>query len=173
MAMTKERVEQRLGGRLFAPSNWHQSLSERIRRPTARECATMLSTGAEIAASAHACTLEFNRITSRVDPEGKIQWTLHSHGLPKCFDALRKSVRDKVEEVGELRMVHNPSPHITLSYSASEELRETIWLDMPVRWTIEELLLVIGDGDPYRYEVIGRWPLLPEKDPPATQMGLF
>lgn len=172
-AMARDRLEQRLGRCLFAPSNWHQSLSERIYSPTAQECDAMLPVGAAIAASAHACTLEFNRINSQVDPEGRIHWTLQGHGLPKPFEALRTHVRRQIEIAGETRMLHNPSPHITLSYGAAEPLQQTIQVDPWVRWTIDELLLVIGGGKPYAYEIVGRWPLLPEIDPPATQMDLF
>jgi len=52
-------------------------------------------------------------------------------------------------------------------------LLPTVRLPEPLRWTIDELLLVVGHGRPYRYDVLGRWPLLPERDPPPVQIGLF
>ncbi|TQM16788.1 hypothetical protein FB548_0156 [Pseudoxanthomonas sp. 3HH-4] len=50
---------------------------------------------------------------------------------------------------------------------------DKIALDPAISWTIDTLCLVIGSGDPYDYEVVGSWPLLPELDPPATQSSLF
>ena len=49
------------------------------------------------------------------------------------------------------------SPHITLSYSAAD-LHPNVDI-LPFQWTVRELLLVEGGGDPYRYSVHGRWPL--------------
>ena len=80
--------------------------------------------------------------------------------------------RTTLADAGHAAIATGVSPHITLSYCARDTL-EKIALDPPLAWTIDELLLVIGGGQPYAYEVIGRWPLLPETDPPATQMGLF
>ena len=46
-------------------------------------------------------------------------------------------------------------------------------LAQPVWWAYDELRLVLGTGQPYHYQVLGRWPLLPDPDPPQTQQPLF
>jgi hypothetical protein len=95
-----------------------------------------------------------------------------ARGRPAAFDAAAACIRTTLADAGHAAIATGVSPHITLSYCARDTL-EKIALDPPLAWTIDELLLVIGGGQPYAYEVIGRWPLLPETDPPATQMGLF
>ena len=64
------------------------------------------------------------------------------------------------------------TPYVTLSYGAPEML-EKIDVSPVIDWTLDEIMLVIGGGQPYRYEVIGRWPLLPEIDPPQQQFDMF
>jgi hypothetical protein len=45
---------------------------------------------------------------------------------------------------------------------------------VPVHWTIDEVLLVAGDGDPYCFELLGRGPLPPPApDPADKQLSLF
>jgi len=63
-------LDKRLRGALFAPTNWHQSFSERIFSPSEEQCAALLKVGAAVSASA--CTLHFNRIEGRVDAPGRI-----------------------------------------------------------------------------------------------------
>ncbi|GAB3791948.1 2'-5' RNA ligase family protein [Dyella agri] len=163
-------VDKRLRSALFAPANWHQSFSERIFSPTEEECAALLQVGSAVSASA--CTLHFNRIDGSGDLPGRIHWTMRARGVPKPFAALLQEVRGRLCDAGFDRIATGVTPHMTLSYCARDTL-DKIVLDPPIAWTIDELCLVIGGGDPYRYDVIGRWPLLPEIDPPATQSGLF
>lgn len=163
-------LDRRLRGAMFAPGNWHQSWSERVFDPTPAECDALLQVGARV--RAHACTLPFNRIDSSGDEPGRIHWTLRARGRPAAFDAAAACIRTTLADAGHAAIATGVSPHITLSYCARDTL-EKIALDPPLAWTIDELLLVIGGGQPYAYEVIGHWPLLPETDPPATQMGLF
>lgn len=164
------KLDMRLGRELFDPDNWHQSLSERIFNPDDAQCAALLALGQTI--RAHACTLSFNRIDSQLTDKGRIQWTLRARGRPKAFDALQGSVRQALQQAGFAAMATGVTPHVTLSYGAPEML-EKITLAPTIDWTLDELLLVIGAGKPYRYEIIGRWPLLPEIDPPQRQLGMF
>lgn len=163
-------LDKRLRSALFAPENWHQSLSERIFSPTEEECAALLQVGSAVSASA--CTLHFNRIEGSGDMPGRIHWTMRARGVPKAFAALLQEVRGRLGDAGFDRIATGVTPHMTLSYCARDTL-DKIVLDPPIAWTIDELCLVIGGGNPYRYDIIGRWPLLPEIDPPATQSDLF
>jgi 2'-5' RNA ligase len=166
-------LDKRLRSALFAPKNWHQSFSERIFSPTQEECAALLKVGAAVSASA--CTLHFNRIEGRPDAPGRIHWTMRTRGVPKAFTALSQAVCGGLratDSANIANMATGVTPHMTLSYCAREPLDKVV-LDPPVAWTIDELNLAIGGGNPYGYEIIGRWPLLPEIDPSATQLGLF
>lgn len=159
-----------LGTSLFAPENWHQSFSERIFDPTTRDRDALLRVGDRI--SAHACTLLFNRIEGPDPSAPKQHCTLHAYGKPKAFQVLLAAVQRELIEAGFDQIATGVNPHLTLSYWAPRAF-ERIPLDPPIPWTIDSLCLVIGGGDPYHYEVLGRWPLLPDLDPPVTQSSLF
>ena len=163
-------LDKRLGSALFALANLHQSLSERIFSPTDEDCASLLRVGAAVSASS--CTLDFNRIEGPAGLPGHIHWRMSAYGVPKAFTALLKEVQKRLAEAGFGHIATGVTPHMTLSYCAREPL-DKIVLDPSIRWTIDELCLVIGGGHPYRYDIIGRWPLLPEIDPPITQPDLF
>lgn len=168
--IARHGLGRRLGNALSPTANRHQSFSERILSPTRDECDALLRVGASI--SANSCTLHFNRIDGSGDEPGKIHCTMRAYGRPKTFDALAQAVRTHLEQAGFAAIATGVTPHITLSYCAREVI-DRIELDPPIPWTIDELLLVIGGGEPYHYDIIGRWPLLPEIDPPAMQTSLF
>ncbi|AND67682.1 hypothetical protein ATSB10_02280 [Dyella thiooxydans] len=155
---------------MFALANLHQSFSERIFSPTASDRAALLRVGAAVSASS--CTLDFNRIEGSAGLPGHIHWRMSAYGVPRAFTALLKEVQQRLAEAGFGHIATGVTPHMTLSYSAPSPLNKIV-LDPPLRWTIDELCLVMGGGHPYRYEIIGRWPLLPEIDPPAMQPALF
>ena len=168
--LRKQGLERELGQALFAPTNWHQSLSGRIFEPGLTDIALLRSVGSRVVA--HACTLQYNRIDSNADGEGNIHATLRAHGQPKAFKALLHALQQSLEEHGYGHLAINNNPHSTLSYKAPS-LIEKVDIAPTIDWTIDELLLVLGGGNPYRYEVVDRWPLLPEIDPIARQIGLF
>ena len=159
-----------LGETMFSPENWHQSFSERIFRPTAKQLDALSEVGASI--SAHAGTLDFNRIEGPDLNAGNVHCTLRARGTPKAFSALHEEIQKRLIQAGFDEIATGVTPHLTLSYEARKSF-DNIPLNPPIPWTILDLCLVVGGGDPYRYEVIGRWPLLPELDPPVTQPGLF
>jgi RNA 2',3'-cyclic 3'-phosphodiesterase len=163
-------LPQRLGSRLFAPRNWHQSFSERIYAPTVRDREALLEVGGAI--SAHACTLHFNRIEGPRAGADRSHCTLRARGVPKAFSSLLRQVQQELVHAGYEAIATGVTPHVTLSYDALDAF-ETLTLDPPIPWTIDALCLAIGGGESYRYEIIGRWPLLPEVDPPVAQPGLF
>ena len=164
------KLDLRLGRDLFAPENWHQSLSERIFDPSDADIESMMTVGDAI--RAHACTLSFNRIDSQLTQAGKIQWTLRARGKPKAFEDLKAVVQAALKQAGHPDIAIGVTPHVTLSYGAPEML-EKIDVSPVIDWTLDEIMLVIRGGQPYRYEVIGRWPLLPEIDPPQQQFDMF
>ncbi|MEJ2791661.1 MULTISPECIES: hypothetical protein [unclassified Pseudoxanthomonas] len=159
-----------LGTTLFPSGNWHQSFSERIFDPTTRDRDALLRVGDRI--SARACTLLFNRIEGPDLAAAKQHCTLRAYGKPKAFLELLASVQRSLADAGFSQIATGVTPHITLSYRATRTF-DSVPLAPAISWTIDTLCLVIGSGDPYRYEVIGRWPLLSELDPPATQPSLF
>ena len=161
---------KRLGSALFVPANLHQSFSERIFLPTDEDCAALLQVGAAVSASS--CTLHFNRIVGPARMPDSIHWTMRARGVPPAFAALLQEGQSRLVQAGFGHIATGVTPHMTLSYRAPEPL-DKIVLDPLIPWTIDELCLVIGGGHPYRYDVIGRWPLLPEIDPLATQPDLF
>jgi len=168
--LAEHGLDRWLGEALFAPENWHQSLSERVYNPTRADIALLRGVGERVAA--HACTLRYNRISSSVTPKGRIYVTLQARGRPPEFLALSDAVRECLRDAGYEAIATGVTPHTTLSYGAPGRI-ERIELDPPLHWTIDELLLVHGNGRPYRYDVIDRWPLLPERDPVIPQIGLF
>ncbi|MET0892376.1 MAG: hypothetical protein ABWY01_02270 [Pseudoxanthomonas sp.] len=159
-----------LGDTMVASQNFHQSFSERIFRPTAEQLDALSGVGARI--SAPGGTLQFNRIEGPNLHAGRLHCTLRAKGMPKAFLALRQEVQRRLIQAGFEEIATGVTPHLTLSYEAPHSF-DNIQLDPPIPWTIVELCLVIGGGNPYRYEVIGRWPLLPELDPPIVQPALF
>jgi len=163
-------VTDKLGSRLFRPGNWHQSLSERFFDPTQDECDALLRVGDQL--SAHACTLDFNRVEGPDLAVGRKHCTLRAFGTPKGFSRLLLQVKNQLVSNDLGQIATGVTPHITLSYNADRSFSNTL-VDPTIPWTIDELCLVIGGGDPYGYEVIGRWPLLPELDPSVTQPLLF
>ena len=163
-------ITGKLGSQLFHPGNWHQSLSERIFDPTKDECDALLRVGNEI--SAHACTLDFNRVEGPDLASGRRHCSLRAKGTPKGFSRLLLQVQNRLTANDFGRIATGVTPHITLSYNADHSFDNTL-VDPIISWTIDELFLVMGGGDPYGYEVIGRWSLLAEIDPPVTQPPLF
>jgi 2'-5' RNA ligase len=168
--LRKHGLDHLLGPALFAPSNWHQSLSGRIFNPSRTDIALLRGVGDRV--SAHACTLQYNRIDGKANNEGSIHVTLHARGVPKAFTAILQALKLPLMDQGYGYLASNNSPHGTLSYRAPS-LIDKIDIAPAIDWTIDHLLLVLGGGDPYRYEVIDRWALLPEIDPIITQTGLF
>ena len=160
-----------LGRSLFAPDNWHQSLSERIFTPGPAQVEQLRRVGASV--QAHATSVTYTRIDSAANLSGRIHVTLRA-GSDTAFKPLLGAVQQALQQAGQGAIATGVTPHVTLSYDAPAVL-PTVRLPAPVRWSIDELLLVVGHGrgDAYRYDVLGRWPLLPERDPPPIQMGLF
>lgn len=149
-------IEERdaLGARLFAPDNWHQSLSSVKYTSDPAIIEMMRRTGARI--SATAVTMVFRFLVGTRE-----HLRLQPRGIPEGFRALLDAVESALDE--QFRSSARKTPHITVSFrSPLGMLRRPI---RPVSWTLDEVLLVEGGGHPYHYEVLDRWPLTPRTEP--------
>ena len=153
-------VPARLGRSLLAIGNWHQSLSGVHVDPDASTLQRLLRAGESIAADA--MTLQFNRVGWSQGQKGQIHCTLHARGRPSGFGALLSAVQ---QALGAQQLGDDEShrPHITLSYSTFA-LHPTTAI-APIDWTVRDVVLLKGHGDPYRYDVLGRWPLNEPSNP--------
>jgi 2'-5' RNA ligase len=165
-AVTASGLDHLLGAALFAPDNWHQSLSDRYSdEPELRD--RLLHAGGRI--SAVSVTMTLNRIISKSGKRG-IQWAFRARGEPPEFQELLNTVQAALRAEG-LSEEQGHIPHITISYAAPARLSSQKIL--PIEWTVNEILLVKGGGEePYQYRTLGRWQLLAPPYPYA-QMRLL
>ncbi|MDN0077587.1 hypothetical protein QU481_22455 [Crenobacter sp. SG2303] len=152
-AVRHHGLDTRLGSRLFAPDNWHQSLSSRY-FVEARLLDRLLRAGDRV--SAVMCPMTLNRINSGRPTTGRMHWAFQAHGDPKELKALRLAIQAALLAEG-LDAPSTPTPHVTISYLAPSPLPSQ--QIEPIDWTIDEILLVEGGGAPYRYRTIATWPL--------------
>lgn len=166
-AVAANGLDLRLGSAQFESGNWHQSFSDRQDdKPKIR--AAMLRAGARVSAPSFVMTL--NRINGTgAGPRG-IHWAFRAMGKPKGLEAVLTSVRAALLAEG-IDDDSGHGPHLTISYKAPSPL-PSVAIE-PIEWTVDELLLVRGCGQPYRYEVVGRWPLAAALEPPQQQFGLL
>lgn len=164
-------VRQQLGRSLFAPSNWHQSFSERVFDASTAQIDALLAVGQGLIAPGG--TLRFDRIDWSTNQTGRIHCTLRGPAANRqAMLPLLTILRGRLHAAGFADIATGVTAHLTLSYGAPT-VQPRLTLPTPIDWTFDELLLVSGEGQPYHYRVLGRWPLLPDPDPPATQLGLF
>lgn len=160
-------VVAKLRERMFAMENWHQTLSGRHFDADAETITRLMRAGERI--RAQAVTFRLNRVRWSRGVEGaRNHCELLPQGRPQGFDSLLSATQDALRSVG-LGDDEGHRPHLTLSYAA-EEIHPVISI-LPIEWTIDEVMLLKGQGTPYRYEVLGRWPLLPSS--PRHQDDLF
>jgi 2'-5' RNA ligase len=165
-ALARLGLDTQLGRSMFKPENWHQSLSDRFwEAPGLRE--TLLRAGELL--SAQAVTLRLNRIAG--SGEGSPHWAFRAYGKPAGFSDLLMAVRAALSMAGMVDTVGH-TPHVTVSYTAPISLAP-LKITPSVEWAIDEVLLVVGegDGDNYHYDVVGRWQLIPL--PASRQLSLF
>ena len=143
-----------LGSSLFYPENWHQSLSSEKYTSEPGVIEMLRRAGARI--SATAVTIVFSRLSST----GKHR-RLQPGGTPEGFRALLDAVENALDE--RFRSKMRKTPHITISYwSPLRMLPRSI---RPVAWTIDEVLLVEGGGNPYHSKELDCWRLSPRHEP--------
>ena len=167
-AVSQQGLDAVMGDARFPARNWHQSLSNR--HPYSSELhGAMLRAGARVLAAP--VTMLFNRIGGHSGSAQDIHWALRARGNPKGFTELCAAVRDALRSEG-IPEESGHQPHVTICYRAPRSL-PSVFIK-PIQWTIDEIALVCGGGAPYRYEVLGRWPLVRDPaEPVVSQMRLF
>lgn len=158
----------RLADDFFAPTNWHQSLSDRFEdEPLMVE--QLRGAGRKI--SARAVKFRMDRVESQPGPDGT-HWAFRPDRTPEDFVQLLKSVGAATFALTGRKPAW-PSAHLTISYWASEHLRRMVQIE-PVEWLLDEVLLVRGGGRPYHYELIDSWRLqAPRLETVGEQLPLF
>lgn len=162
-------LKARLGDDLFAPSNWHQSLSDRFAdKPHIVE--QLRSAGATL--TARSVRFRLDRIESQVGPDG-VHWAFRAdQQVPADFASLLQSLGAAITATTGRQPVR-PTAHVTISYWTREHLRRMVQIE-PVEWVLGEVLLVRGGGRPYHYEIIDSWQLAPPRvEPVGEQFPLF
>ncbi|KQW48197.1 MULTISPECIES: 2'-5' RNA ligase family protein [unclassified Roseateles] len=156
-------LTSQLGGTMFQPFNWHQSLSGQFWQTAGIEA--KLRAAGELL-SARQVEFQMNRIVGR-----GTHWEFKPFGNPPGFTDLLAAVQAALRAVGVSdRGGH--SPHMTVSYWAPTALR-SVKIGPPIRWTIDTVSLVCGMADQsgYRYELVRQWPL--HAAAPKAQHELF
>lgn len=157
-----------LGGALYPPRNWHQSLSDlhppEAREPLRRACAGLAVEGAE---------LRLDRLESAGPEPGRIHWRfVPAGGKSDKLARLLTGLRARLHAEG-LAARHGHRPHVTISYGARQAIAPPNVPPQPWRIDAIELVEVAGRGADYRYDTINAWPLRPPATPPPTQLSLL
>jgi len=169
-AFERTGLMSELGDALFAPTNWHQSVSDRYADIAANR-ERLRDAGAAVRAAPF--LMSFERLGSRGKTAGvDLHWEFQSRrkkvdGLIQLIDTLNARLADQQMDAGG-----GHTPHITVSYRAPRVL-ETTELGTPVLWRVEDFVLARGGGFPYRYEVLDRWPLTGVPQTASGQQLLF
>ena len=130
------RLDKRLGLAMFAPGNWHQTLS--VLYPNEQEYLDKLlrACGKSVAEQA---SVTFNRIAGPPRPAGeRMHWEFRGP-RSRSLTALLSAIQFSLESEG-IAADKGDRPHITISYFAPTPLESTSFV--PVIWTIDEILLV-------------------------------
>lgn len=158
--------------RLFAPGNWHQSLSVVFDDAQAL-LPLLLRAGQRVRAQAFTMTL--NRLRHSGSAGQTLHWSFRAQGKVDAFFALRDQLALALMREGLVTKPRN-QPHLTVSYRAPGPLKRLArqHAEMaPVHWRVDTLLLLQALPDPYRYEAIAQWPLCPAPAGPESQGSLF
>ena len=161
-------MDAMLGHALYAPRNWHQSLSD-LHPATAREAMRRACAGLD----AHAFELRLDRLESSGIASGRIHFQfVPSTGKPEGLATLLARVRERLH-TQDIAETQGHRAHVTVSYNARQGI-EALRIE-PVSWLIDtiELVEAAGRGNDYRYDVIEAWPLHPPLPSPPIQLSLL
>ncbi|MGY3266871.1 hypothetical protein [Lysobacter sp. HA35] len=144
-------VLDRLGSRLFAPENWHQSLSDLL---LGDSLDVYRRAGSRIAASPFVLRFDCVRF------KGGRAFLEPSAASPG-FSSLLRTVKAALDLEGEKSGRH--APHLTLSYRAPGSL-DSVSIE-PIEWNVDSVELVEVVTYPYGYRTLDTWTLVPAIDP--------
>lgn len=157
-----------LGRQLFAPGNWHQSLSARyVDTPQVRE----LLARAGDRLRTQSIHIAFERLVTGLKEPDVFHWDIRPKGSGNELDDVVQALKDRISREGLPLAEHGHAPHFTLSYGAKASLPNPLTVG-PVPWTVDTIELVAGGGKPYRYTTLRQWALGPAP-PPPLQSSLF
>ncbi|WP_139202803.1 2'-5' RNA ligase family protein [Pseudoxanthomonas sp. GM95] len=170
-ASTREQgIQASTGLAMFPLVNWHQTLSDRfIDTPDTRDLLRRAGDGIQL----RGFTLALDRL--RISPNERQSANVELccsqdvDGLKQLIVALKAAIAG--QDLLTTRSGHRP--HVTLSYRHHTDVKRQ--QSHPIRtiaWAIDSFELVVGSGDPYRYQTLARWALAPSK-PPTLQSSLF
>ncbi|MET1023294.1 MAG: 2'-5' RNA ligase family protein [Pseudoxanthomonas sp.] len=161
-------IQTELGMKMFPLANWLQSLSERyVDTPDLRM--RLLRAGDAI--KAQAFTLELDRLKAEKNAHDLFNVEVRSARTSDALEQLIQRINDSIADQ-RLPRGEGHSPHVTLSYTYDRELGSRQLKIPAIAWTIDQFELVVGRGDPYRYQTLGRWALEPAP-PHVCQAPLF
>lgn len=162
-------IERMLGGRMFAPGNWHQSLSNR-HPDDPRMLEAMRRAGARVRAEAF--DIVFDRIVGTAGDGRRRDWRIEPSGArPSRLEVLLDAIRGALRAEGIVDS-EGHAPHLTISYFAPARLPRPLSF-APVAWTVDGFELVRAGGAPYGYDTLARWSLRAQTRPAPRQPGLF
>lgn len=157
-----------LGRQLFAPGNWHQSLSARyVDTPQVRELLALAGDGLRM----QAFHIAFERLVTGQKEHGVFHWDIRPKAPGNELDEVVRALKVQISRQGLPLAKHGHAPHLTLSYGAGASLPSPLTIG-PVPWTVDTIELVAGGGHPYRYTTLREWALEPAS-PPPSQSSLF
>lgn len=153
-AVASSGLVKKPGSLGWPAGNRHQSLSDLQAHPL--DLPRLLKVGATVRCAP--LTLRLDRIEGR-GRDGVTHWELRaekSAGLEHLLDAIRLSLVQQGLPQGARN-----SPHITLSYRAPYRLEQSVLLERPIAWRIDQFQLVrsTGHGPTYHYEELSHWKL--------------
>ncbi|WP_101926004.1 MULTISPECIES: hypothetical protein [Luteimonas] len=164
---TAAGLVSRLGDRLFDPSNSHQSLSDR-HDDTHAELMRMIQVGDGL--QAHAFDFSLDRIAS--GGRDRVDWRFESSaGKTPEFLALLVAMRAAFANVDGIEDQVRHAPHVTFAYGAPAAIPTVRF--PAVSWHLARIELVRRMRDPYRYDTLAGWDLLPPTHRGAAQPPLF
>jgi 2'-5' RNA ligase len=168
---TREQGIQASTGLAICPLvNWHQTLSDRF-IDSAQTRVLLLRAGQRVQMRGFTLALDRLHVSPNARDSANVELcsSQEVEGLKRLLVALKAAIAGQ----DLLTTDKGHRPHVTLSYRYQREVKrqET----KPIRaidWTIDHFELVVGSGDPYRYQTLGRWPLAPAA-PHVSQPSLL
>jgi 2'-5' RNA ligase len=168
---TREQgIQAGTGLSMFPLVNWHQTLSDHF-IDSADTRALLMRAGQRVQMRGFTLALDRLRMSpnERDSTNVELCCSQEVEGLKQLLVALKAAIAGQ----DLLTTDTGHRPHVTLSYRDDAEVKRQ--QTRPIRaieWAIEAFELVVGRGDPYRYQTLGRWELATAA-PRVSQTSLF